>query len=366
MTSLPSIYFIPVSTDGGRIARKGFIYQDHVGAKFLLELMMQENDCDIFFENEDDIVVVHKSKVPVTVEMFQVKSNNLISRWSVSQMISHEIIQRSLMRGRCAEDVTYSLITAYDVDDDLAVLKEIPNTTGRTKEKLDGLCTKLHSRKDVIPTNEKGQTFIDWVNTCIWYKYPENITLLEASNLVLLEKMIDTCFHSVLFLDQKQELYQSLLAKVQQASSLDRTTFNKVSLQEWFEERLKETSIPKKGTEKLIEKMGYAGLDNTQIETAKELKWIYKRETLENQYIGRLAINSFKVDAVALLQDLKLKLDAGELEEINIKEGISFHKYCIKKVDELGEAQKINNALARGCMYDITNRCLHRFKKAKP
>src|SRR5665647_58012 len=97
LESLPSVYYLPILTDGGRVARKGFIFQDHVGAKFLLELMLAQKDCDIFFENEDDIVVVQKSEIPVLVEMIQVKSNNLASRWSVAQLISHEIVQRSLM-----------------------------------------------------------------------------------------------------------------------------------------------------------------------------------------------------------------------------------------------------------------------------
>lgn len=348
------------------MARKGFIFQDHVGAKFLLDLMLAQKDCDIFFENEDDIVVVQKSEIPVLVEMIQVKSNNLASRWSVAQLISHEIIQRSLMRGRCSENVGYRVITAYDVDDELVVLKEPPGSVNRTTEKLDGLCEKIKVKKNDIPPNEKGHTVDDWVHTCIWYKYPENISQLECSNLVLLETMINTCFHTVLFMDQKQELYQSMLAMVQLASSLDRTTFNKEFLQEWFEQRLKDTVTPKKGTEKLMEKMGYAGLDDALIETAKELKWAYSRETLESQYVGHSVINSFKIDAVSLLQDLKLKLDAGELEALEIQEGPSFHKYCVEQVDALGATQRINPALAKGCMYDITNRCLHRFKKPQP
>jgi hypothetical protein len=363
-TFLPSIYSFNSSIDGGRIARKGFIYQDHVGTRYLLNLILATDDCDIIFENEDDIVKIEKTTTPVIVEMIQVKSNNLDSRWSVSQILNLEVLQKSLKRGRCSEEVKYRVITSYDVDSDLEILKLDFNNAERKADKLNSLIAAIEAKKSDIPANTKGQKVKDWVNNCIWSKYPDSIDSLRSENLLLLEDVLEKCFSIILLPDQKQELYQKLLAFVQDSSSITYITHSKKSLQDWFDEQLKEISKPKGGTEKLIEKMNQAQLDSTLIETAKELKWAYSIDSLNNFYVSQSAINKFKLAAYSLFADLKVKLDAGELEILGITEGFSFHKHCLEKIDALAKAQNIDEGIAKGCMYDITNRCQHRFLKA--
>jgi hypothetical protein len=364
MSTLPSIYTFNPSNDGGRIARKGFIYQDHVGVRYLLDLALASDDCDILLENEDDLVVIHKTRIPVFVEMIQVKSNNLDSRWSISQLLSKEVLQKSLQRGKCSEEVTYRIITSYDIDSELEVLKHDFSANEREKDKLKTLADGIKSNKKyTIPANAKGHTVDDWVDKCIWSKYPDSIESLYNGNLILLEQVLKNCFSITILTDQKIELCQQLLALVQANSSTGQTLINKVFLQTWFEEQLKQLITPKGGTEKLIEKMGIAGLDSVLIETAKEMKWSFVKETMNNVYSGQSAINKFKLDALSMLQNLKLKLDAGELEISGINDGPSYHKYCVEAIEKLAVEQRIEPAIAKGCMYDITNRCQHRFLK---
>ena len=62
---------------------------------------------------------------------------------------------------------------------------------------------------------------------------------------------------------------------------------------------------------------------------------------------------------------LQSRHDAGELDGLN---GAQFHDLCLKTVDGLNkpnESSVDDTALLKGCMYDIADRCLLRFKREK-
>jgi hypothetical protein len=359
MTELPSIYSLKKKEDGGRIARIGFSYQDHVGVKFLIDLFISAEDYDIFFENEDDIVVVNKWQTPVTVEMIQVKSNNLDSRWSVSQLIELEVLQKSLQRGRCLEEIYYRIITSYDVNAELEVLKL--SIQDRNPEQVNAVIISIFRKKNDIPQNEKGHDAKHWVNNCLWSKWPDSIESLRSENLLCLEKALFNERATTIPLDQKEELYQKFLALVQDASTMNvEHVFNKDYLDKWMDKQLSNFSIPKKGSERLVEKLEAIKLDSSLIEVAKDFKWKYTLECLNHNFTSRSAINKFKEEVQCMLQTLKIKIDTGELQ----LESIAFHKYCLAEIDALAQKHNIEQNLARGCMYDITNRCMHRFIRA--
>jgi hypothetical protein len=360
MDALQSIYRLIPIEEGGRIARNGFIYQDHVGAKFLMCLLKAKTDHEILFEADDDIVIINKKETPVNVELIQVKSNALDSRWSVAQMIDLEVLQKSLQRGRCSEDVSYQVITAYDVNDELSVMKEQLLSTNRTTEKIDKIVSAVNAKKKDILTNEKGHDVQYWVNNCLWAKWPESIEALRNENVVFLEKYLYESRGITLPIDQKDELYQKLLALVQKASSETKEIFDKEKITAWLDLQILNFSAPTQGSEKLIEKLAPISIDDTLIEVAKEFRWKYTLESLNHTFFSVSAITKFKEEAQCLLQSLKLKFD-DDNKPLN---SVTFHKHCIEQIDKLAETHKIDIAIARGCMYDITNRCMHRFIKA--
>lgn len=358
MPALPSIYALQPLEQGGRVARLGNIYQDHVGVKILLCLLDSSVDYDVQFESEDDIVMIKKHESPVTVEFLQVKSNNLQSRWSVAQILQLELLQKSLQRGRCEEEVAYKIISSYDVNDELVILKQ-PLAQRTDLTETDKLITLILSKNVAIPKNAKGQGVAEWVKNCTWDKWADSVEALRNSNLVYLETLLSTQRSLTLPLDQKEELYQKLLTLVQNASSLTRQTFDKQSLNDWLDQQLFEFNKPKGGTDLLIAKLNQIPLDTTLLEMAKEFKWQYSKESLNNQFIGRNVITKFKEEAQVVLQNLKLRFDGGELD----MDSFQFHNHCLNEIDKLAKKHNIQENIARGCMYDITNRCMHRYMK---
>ena len=69
-------------------------------------------------------------------------------------------------------------------------------------------------------------------------------------------------------------------------------------------------------------------------------------------------------EVVAILHGLLSQLDAGVID----KKGIEFHALCLNKLDKLKTSQKhisLSLFFLYGCMYNITDRCSHRFIRAQ-
>lgn len=363
MALLASIYDLKPSEIGGRIARNGFSYQDHVGVKCLIEMLRSEYVQEIWFETEDDIVILSVEGGASFVEMIQVKSNDLDSRWSVDKLISFEVLQKSLQRGRCAEEVIYRIVTSYDVDEHLSILKFKIGAMERDKASITKLAEKINSKKTAIPVNLKGHGVEDWLHKCWWEKLPDSIDALKSQNLLQLEDALTRLRDINLLLDQRQELYQKMLSLVAEAGLLGKKpNLNRTDIDIWIDENTKNFATPKGGTEKLVEKMNEAQISDSVIEAAKDMKWAFKAESLNHIFVSQMVINKFKGELLTTLQDLKIELDSGTL---NLSSD-SFHNHCIKTVSKIARKHNIDDNIARGCMYDITNRCSHRFTKVKP
>lgn len=118
-------------------------------------------------------------------------------------------------------------------------------------------------------------------------------------------------------------------------------------------------SRPQKGAEKMKQKMASANIEDSIIQSAEELKWSYTKETLDNRYVAKSSISKLNDDVLCKLQELKMQLDNSKLD-LN---GAEFHEYCVNSISAFAQKYNVDEALVRGCMYDITNRCSHRFTK---
>lgn len=358
MAKLPSIHEVKPPESGGPTARSGFMYQDHVAVKCLLNMFEDPTLQNIWFEGLDDIVILRGDNI---VEFIQVKSNDLSSRWSVDKLISEELIQKSLSRGVCQEDVLYRIVTSYDVDSVLSVLKYRIGDSNRNTEKIDLIHTKILNKVN-IGQNQKGHTVRDWLDKCWWEKLSDSMEDLQAKNLILLEDTIYKDRQIQLPIDQKKELYQQLLSLVRDASLPNqKNSMNRSEINQWFDDKLSNFTTPKTGTEKLITKMQEAGIPDSTIEVAKEMKWKYKNETLNHIFVSSLSINTFKDTVLSKLHNLKIDFDA---DKLNMSD-MDFYRHCNQVIDQLAVEHNIPISIAKGCMYDITNRCSHRFTKVK-
>ncbi|MBC3540423.1 dsDNA nuclease domain-containing protein [Rufibacter sediminis] len=359
--SLPSIKDLTPIETGGRIARNGFVYQDHVGVQFLLDMLYEEEIQEVWFEGEDDIVLHRVNSSSSHIEMVQVKSNDLDSRWSVSKLFSLELLPKSLARGRCKEDIIYRIITATDVDSGISFLKNEIGSNNRNNSNLDTLLKPYLTQINKIGKNPKGEDAYSWFNKCFWEVFHSQDTI-KYKNLSYLEKCLNEKFNTVLPPDQKLEIYQQLLAFVSNAGvGNEKNNFTKEEICDKLDHLLNNLSAPKQGSKTLDTKLIQANLEPEVVLTAKEFRWQFQKESLNFNFYNKTQITAFKNKIHLLIQDLKLRFDDGEFQFTDIQ----FHNYCRKKVIELANEHKIEQAIALGCMYDNTSRCTHRFTKAK-
>jgi hypothetical protein len=79
---LPSIHNLPPLEQGGPIARAGFLYQDHIGARFCIEMLRNAKLAGVWCETLDDLTLIWTDGGQPTVEFVQVKSNDLGQMWT--------------------------------------------------------------------------------------------------------------------------------------------------------------------------------------------------------------------------------------------------------------------------------------------
>ncbi|WP_439370882.1 dsDNA nuclease domain-containing protein [Bradyrhizobium sp. DASA03120] len=58
METLPSIFDLVPLEHGGPIARAGFLYQDHVAAKYCIEMLLDPALEQVWCETLDDITLI--------------------------------------------------------------------------------------------------------------------------------------------------------------------------------------------------------------------------------------------------------------------------------------------------------------------
>ncbi|MCX2432825.1 dsDNA nuclease domain-containing protein [Pedobacter sp. GR22-10] len=367
--TLESIRTLKPAEVGGRIARKGFEYQDHIAVKFLLDILSGKPISEIWIEGEDDIVLLYPNGKNCIVEMVQVKSNDLDSRWTVPKMYSLELLAKSISRGRCDEQVTYRIITCTDVDPTLSFLKTEISDKARNNTSIPSLIKTHKSKLALIPANLKGENVSDWFSKCVW-QVNSKLEGLRAENIIYLEKCLHEKYNLILAPDQKIEIYQKLLSFTSSAGVGDnKHHFTDDEIIAMFDKMMAELAAPLKGTEKLKKKLAAAKLPKGTLEAAKEFRWQFEMEVMNHNFYGQSQINLSKNRIHILIQDLKLAYDNGDKFDIDgkffpITSDSQFHKYCWDQVKILALELHISEEIALGCMYDNANRCTHRFTKA--
>ena len=151
-SKLPSYRDINPPEIGGRIARGGFDYQDHIGVGFGLDLIEDEHLTEVWYEQHDDIALVYGAEIN-EIEMVQVKYEDMTSRYSVSSLTSREngkvgssLLERSLARSAGKEETRFRLVTSYSVTSQLKVLTNPLNSPSR----LNNSDALAEDRKSVV------------------------------------------------------------------------------------------------------------------------------------------------------------------------------------------------------------------------
>lgn len=377
---MPSIYELAPLEQGGRIARQGFDYQDHVGASFCLDMLENIDLTEVWFEKHDDISLIWNKDGIKYVEFVQVKFEDRASRWSISALtqrdkknnqlvIGTSLLEKSLNHSRCIEKTIFRIVTRIDVDVELSVLKNQSGGKERiiNQEIINTLANNIVQKLGVVSTSN-GTTVYDWVNNCFWDKRPDSVSSIRNENRLRLEELIRKKGNHLAY-DQRDEIYTGLLALVSQASSADLSVnpidyrISRSELEKWIIGKINNNLPTDPTTNKLATKMERAGIPKEAVESAKEIRRSYLKQRLVADYIQSSNYEKIESEITTTLQYKMAELDSGIIPD----NGILFHAACLKKINEI--FQKFNSipeSFLVGYMYERTNRCVHRFDRAKP
>ncbi|MHB9069885.1 MAG: dsDNA nuclease domain-containing protein [Sedimentisphaerales bacterium] len=376
-----SIHDLPPLEVGGVIARNGFHIQDHVAAGFCITMLSNPELVQVWCETQDDITLLWNKEDTESVEFVQVKSNELDQLWSIAELCKREkskgdnrpgvsILERSLAYDRCSEPCSFRIVTCRPAMNELAVLLFPIGSTQRSETKLNILKQQLNQKvNNFLSTNGHGPSH--WVDRTTWDVRHAKDSIKNV-NILNLKKIIEEK-GELLALDQLEELYTKLLAMVQTAALASYTTnatqkkICKSDLCIWFQDAINTALHPAiTGSGKRLKlKMETANIPADCIDTALELRRKYRSEVLEPQYMDSKNRQIIEDEAQARLNILVTKLDAGLIKN----NGQNFHCDCLNELQTINTESTNNkqtpSALLQGFMYNLADRCLHRFRKAQ-
>lgn len=380
MSELKSIRDQKPLETGGTIARKGFIYQDHVACGFCLLLASDPKLKEVWCETQDDITLIWEYEQDESVEFVQVKSNELAKLWSAAELckrdgsatakqVGSSILEKSLANDRSKEESRFRIVTRRDVNSELRVLTYPKDSPTRAEEATEMvvLRTQIEQRLSQC-CSPKNNGLQYWLRNVLW-EVKDSEEAVNNCNLIALRRFAES-MGCQLVADQIEELYQQILRKVQDAARADwnvdpvKKRFTKKNFCNWLNklvDAIAHPATPKTGR-RMREKMEAAGLPADYVESAHVARRAYRKFLLHPAYQKIADVGLVESEIVSRLQQLRSQLDTGVLSD----QGIHFHARCVAALDEIRSrsSSEIPLFFFQGCMYNITDRCLHRFKAA--
>jgi hypothetical protein len=367
-----SIHALPIVNIGGTPARIGFNVQDHVAARYCIEMLSDAEITAVWCEAHDDIVIIRTSHHSETVEFVQVKSEEPNQLWSTAKLCQQEggkqagtsMLERSLAHHACTEPCTFRIVTTRDVMDELKVLTHMLGSVerGSKKQSLVQLADVCAQRLNFF-RSPLGEDSSYWIARATW-EVVHSLDALEARNRLALTIEMER-LGIVLLVDQIDELYSKLVRLVFDAALATKPPDKKLKrpdVLEWITKTANALAYPAtvSGT-RMVEKMKAADLPPDAIQAAHDTRWIYRQRMLTERYSAPLEYAQVEAEVVAHLNGLRAKLDSGALTD----DGPAFHYRCLEKLEHLHashpSAGKLGLGFLQGCMYNVTDRCGHRF-----
>lgn len=369
----PSIDNHQPDEEGGPTARSGLAYQDEIAVGIFLEMIGDPSIQKVHCETHDDIIVKRLVVDEDIVEYVQVKSNEPDRLWSVAGMCADGIgslCAKSLARDRHKETSRFRIVTLRAVTSELNVLTYPRYGSGR-EPSCEGLVKLSAAVKEKLPhaMSQKGNGIDYWLEHCLWQVCHDEDSIRHANLLKLMRLAAEQ--GTLLLPEQAEAIEDELRSWAYDAGRAfwipDRAKkiISRPQLVSWWNAKL--ISIVDGAAfvsgGKLREKMDDAQLSEDQIRMALELRRDYALLVRTPRYMS-------EVDTPALQRRVKSELAslrAGQIAGQLASHGAIFHSICIQKMDEINQRLANNaedqSAFLKGCMYDIADRCLHRFTR---
>ncbi len=375
---------------GGVIARDGFVFQDHVAVQFCLKMVSDATLRQVRCESQDDITLIWQDEHDEEIEFVQVKGSTFDQLWSIAKLCERDkksdktsskkvnslgssIIERSLANDRFLQTSRFRIVTRRDLNNDLQILKFPFSSPLRlsTNGDSENLSSALEARI-VEFKSPKGHGAKFWVLKTLW-QVEYNSEALKHKNINSLRRFVEN-LGGYLPTSQEDALYTVLLKKVQDAACADwridpcAKQIGSESFIVWLKQLIEDTQRTSSATpgKKMQEKMEDVDLPEDYIESAHRALKLYRQETLQPKYFDTSVRVLIEGEVSAILQDLRSDLDIGKLSV----SGVKFHAACLSKLRELQATlplePKPTLGFLHGCMYFITGRCGHRFRRIEP
>jgi hypothetical protein len=361
---------------GGPIARIGFSYQDEVAVGFLLEMLRSPAVLKVHCESHDDILLVRDFNGQLCAEFVQVKGGEIDKLWSVADLcrrdagVGSSLFEASLNRDAHRELSLFRLVTLRPVAKELKPLTYARDAPGREpsnpsvvalQEELNSRCAGCCSKKG------NGASF--WIDRCYWDVSHDEARITNYNLIFLLKLSIAE--GRTLLCDQAEILLDELRSMAKEAGralwhpNRDLKIITRATLRAWWEQRLDElvNGASRNAGGKLAEKMRDAGAGDELIALAIEMRRDYAEAVRTSRYMQDGEVERLQERVKSEMMTLRTRYAAGH---INL-DGVGFLSLCVERLDELNGDQPLSpndrSAFLKGCMYDIADRCLHRFAR---
>ncbi|HMS10902.1 MAG TPA: dsDNA nuclease domain-containing protein [Pyrinomonadaceae bacterium] len=361
--------------EGGTSGRRGIAFQDYVAANFCLEMLLETDLDEVWCETQDDITLIRNRHGKCKVEYVQSKRDKFDSLWSVARLTAREngrtgssILEKSLANDRASEPCSFTIVTARDVHSDLKPLIYDFGLPGRdcSGSKLTALLQKLQERVgDFSSRNGRDVSF--WLENAQW-KILHSLDSVKRVGKDSLRSYLEKN-GNYLVKDQLDELYERVAAKVNRAARRsywwgpERKRLTRNNFRAWLDSQIESIVHPaSSGTgEKLENKMSAAEIAPDTIASAQEQRRKYRAEVIRPKFLSLKDRDLMEAQVSARLHLLKSRLDSGDLDE----DGNHFHARCLTELadlsSQLGTEKGIPLPFLFGYMYNVVDRCLHRF-----
>ena len=375
----PSVDDAKPLEEGGPEARKGFNYQDEIAVSFLIDMLETPSLLKIHCETHDDILLVHAPDAQTIriAEFIQVKAGEPDKLWSVADLCQRKksktgtsILERSLARDQHQEESRFRLVTLRPVVSALEILTFPFGATGREPgcERFNALLAELEERFPELKSM-KGNGTSYWIQNCHWdQRHSEEAvrkdTLLRIIKLSVAEGRTLLPEQAELLLTELRSLAKAA-GDAKWEPDRDKKIITRAALRTWWETRTGEI-VQGAGAAsggKLTAKMAEAGLPEDVIELAVELRRGYAATSRTPRYLESDDGERLQGRVKSEVMSLRARLISGQLD----LDGAGFHSLCVDRMDavnaERDASAEDRAAFLKGCMYDIADRCMLRFRR---
>jgi hypothetical protein len=376
---ISSIHIDTAPPDGGIPARRGFAYQDLVAVHYCLSMLELDGPVAVACETYDDIVLYWGENGIEVPEFTQVKHYDLTHFWSIAELCKqrksesngknsstgHSILEKNLARDKFTESARFRIVTSLPVHNDMKVLT-LPRGSEERLSKNDATKSLIIAITKYLPNtvSPKGNGLDYWVQNTSWECCSEGE--LDQRNRHRVQIYLE---NMGILIDSRitEQIYFNLLISVQNAAkAAQRDKEQKIIKADALREQIQDWIEPFPNVRhdiRLEMKLEEVNLPPFEIEQAKDLCRKYRKQLLDPGILPAFERNYFTTAVLDQLHTLSVKFNSGELK----LSPIDFHSTCINSVHLISEQSATERqpppGFLTGCMYDITSRCKHRFKK---